>query len=100
MKLQASDIAIDDHVIVASGWLEVDDADDPHSWELAVHGLINGDLGDATWGKRDGVFVVRLTMSHGRRCTGKGRIRESYDSPSTGMRSLVMMGEGALVFLS
>jgi hypothetical protein len=99
MQFQACRITIDARAITAPGWLEVNDAHDPRSWELAVRGPINGDLGGATKGRNEDVFQVELTISQGRRYRGEGQIRQSCDSPTTGMRSLVMMGKGPLRFL-
>jgi hypothetical protein len=96
MELQACRITIDTRAITAPGWLDVNDADDPRAWELAVRGPIDGDLGGVTGGKSKGVFQVELTISQGRRYQGEGQIRTSRDSPTTGMRSLVMTGKGPL----
>jgi hypothetical protein len=99
MELQAINITIDDRTIAAPGWLEVDDTDDPHAWELSVRGPISGDLHDAPWGTAEDVFAIQLTVSQGRRCRGQARLRKANDSPA-GTRELVMTGEGPLEFLA
>jgi hypothetical protein len=100
MELQACRITIDTQAITAPGWLEVSDADDPRLWELTVRGPIDGDLGGATNDKTEDVFRAELTISQGRRYGGEGQIRKATDSLATGMRSLVMAGNGPLRALS
>lgn len=98
MEPQAINITIDSRDIAAPGWLDVDDVDDPHAWELSVRGPIDGDLGEATSGKAEDVFVIELMISHNRRGRGEGRIRVACDAPTTGMRTVVMVGAGPLEF--
>jgi hypothetical protein len=70
MELRAINVTIDERATAAPGWLDVDDADDSHTWEPSVRGPIDGDLGNATSGRTEDVFMIELMTSQNRRSRG------------------------------